>query len=164
VDDFDAAGPEGLAVLRETLEHTVLLLSPFAPHLCEELWTLLGHEPSILGVKWPKHDPKALTVDEVELVVQVDGKVRSRIKVPAGCPADEVRNRALIDPKVAEILAGRTPKDIIYIAGRLVNVVTDVKEKKKAESPKEAAAFDSSDYVSFGQERDPGEAPGNSGL
>ncbi len=158
VENWDAAGADGHAVLRATLENTLILLSPFAPHLCEELWTMLGREPGLLKVKWPKHDPKALTVDEIELVVQVDGKVRSRMKVPANLPAEEVRNRAMAEPKVAEILAGRTPKDIICVPGRLVNVVTEVKEKKK--ESKESAALASSDYVSFGQERDPGEPAG----
>ncbi len=164
VTDFPAAGPEGLAVLRHTLETTVILLSPFAPHLSEELWEMLGKPAGILKIAWPKHDPKALVVDEIELVIQVDGKVRGRMKVAANISAEDARNKALVDPKVQEILGGQTPKDIMYITGRLVNVVTDAKEKKKAEAAAQQAAeagiTGSGDWVSIGEERDPGQIPG----
>ncbi len=103
---------------------TVLrLLAPFAPHLSAELWAELVGAPSLDEVPWPEHDPAALVRASIEVAVQVNGKVRSRIVVPAEAASAEAVAAALADPKIAQELAGRTPKKTVYVAGRLVSVV-----------------------------------------
>ncbi len=101
----------------------IRLLAPFAPHIAEELWSRREEGSSVHQQPWPAYDP-ALTADEtVTLIVQVNGKVRDRITVPAGIPDDEARRLALVSPRVQAGLAGRPPKQVIVVPGRLVNVV-----------------------------------------
>ena len=116
------AGPQRRAVVRETIEKAVLLLSPFAPHIAEELWVELGHTPSVLQAAWPEVDPAALERDVIELVVQVNGKVRGRVTVAASAEEDEVRETAMADPQVARWLQGATVRKVIVVPGRLVNI------------------------------------------
>ncbi|MDI6786752.1 MAG: class I tRNA ligase family protein, partial [Planctomycetota bacterium] len=112
-------------VLRKAVDITVLLLSPFAPHLCEELWSRLGgnKKKSILLEKWLSHNPSALKLKQVELAIQINGKVRSRITLPTETPEDEIKQLVLKDDKVKVLLQGKTPKKIIVIPTRLVNIV-----------------------------------------
>lgn len=108
---------------REALETLVLLMAPSTPYVAEELWERLGMPYSVHHQSWPTYDP-ALTADEVvELVVQVNGKVRDRVVLPIDVTEDEARSRALALPKVAESLGGREPHKVIYVPGRLVNIV-----------------------------------------
>ncbi|MEJ2211291.1 MAG: leucine--tRNA ligase [Anaerolineae bacterium] len=101
----------------------ILLLAPFAPHLAEELWARRGGAYSVHQQAWPAYDP-ALAADEVvTLVVQVNGKVRDRLQVPAGIADEEARQRALASERVREYLDGKEPENIIVVPGRLVNVV-----------------------------------------
>jgi leucyl-tRNA synthetase len=109
--------------LREAVEKGLLLLSPFAPHLAEELWEALGRESSTFETPWPRWDEDLAREEEVELVIQVNGKLRSKLLVPAGLPDEEAKVRALADPKISEILAGRRPKRVVAVRGRLVNIV-----------------------------------------
>ncbi len=115
-------GP-GRAALREALETVILLLNPFTPHICEELWARLGHEDSLVQAAWPVFDAEAAREDSVELAVQVNGKVRGRITVPQGAAEDVVRAAALAEPRVAEQLEGKEVKKVLVIPGRLVSVV-----------------------------------------
>ncbi len=117
-----ATGPMRPA-FREALETLVLLLAPFAPHLCEELWSRLGRRFSIVDRNWPVADAALAREDELELAVQVNGKLRTRITVAAGASEDEVRRRALAEPKIVEASAGKKIAKVLVVPGRLVNVV-----------------------------------------
>ena len=121
--DFPSGGPAAAAVLREACEATTLLLAPFVPHMAEEMWEMLGKPPSIFEQPWPAFDPAACRENEIEIVVQVNGKVRSRVKMPAGASDEQIRQAALADPRLVEALAGKTPRNVIVVPGRLVNVV-----------------------------------------
>ncbi len=111
------------AVPREVAEPMVKLLAPLAPHLAEELWQRLGNAPSVLGSGWPEHDPKHLRTATVEVVLQVNGKVRGRLTVAADAAEDDVRTLALADPAVARLVEGRPVTKVVVVPGRLVNVV-----------------------------------------
>jgi leucyl-tRNA synthetase len=123
--DYTAqAVPDGkLAVVRAALETISLLLAPFAPHFAEELWQALGHRTSVVHAAWPVFDPAAIMDTEVTVVVQVNGKVRSKLTLPAGASDREIEAAALADPKVMEHLGGKAPKKVIVVQGKLVNVV-----------------------------------------
>ncbi len=110
-------------VLQEALEALVLLLAPFAPHLCEELWSRLGRRFSIVDRNWPVADPALAREDNIELAVQVNGKLRTRITVPAGASDEEVRRRALEEPKIVAASSGKLVAKVLVVPGRLVNVV-----------------------------------------
>jgi leucyl-tRNA synthetase len=110
---------------REAIEKLVLILSPFAPHLAEELWERLGHAPSIADVAWPGYDP-ALCVDaEVEIAVQVNGKVRGRITVARDADEATARALALADAGAKPHLEGKTVRKVVYVPGRIVNLIVD---------------------------------------
>jgi leucyl-tRNA synthetase len=111
------------SVPRAAVEPLVLMLAPLAPHLAEELWQRLGNPTSLAHGPFPVADPDYLVEDTVEYPVQVNGKVRGRITVPAAADADAVEAAAMADEKVQTFLAGATPKKVIVVAGRLVNLV-----------------------------------------
>ncbi|MBV8291032.1 MAG: leucine--tRNA ligase, partial [Mycobacterium sp.] len=111
------------SVPRAAVEPLVLMLAPLAPHLAEELWQRLGNPTSLAHGPFPVADPDYLVEDTVEYPVQVNGKVRGRITVPADADADAVEAAALADEKVQTSLAGATPKKVIVVDGRLVNLV-----------------------------------------
>ncbi|MCX6550813.1 MAG: leucine--tRNA ligase [Acidobacteria bacterium] len=115
--------PETVAVLREAIEALVLMLSPFTPHMAEELWEGLGKSGGIVVEPWPSFDPEVARADEVVVPVQVNGKLRGRITVPADCDEDTIRAAALADPAVAVHTAGRTVKKVIVAKGKLVSIV-----------------------------------------
>ena len=117
-----AAGPTG-GTTREVAQALVLMVAPLCPHLAEELWHRLGHETSLVRTPFPVADPAWLVADTVEYPVQVDGKVRARVSVPADADGDAVRAVALAEPRVAELLAGAEPRRVVVVPGRLVNVV-----------------------------------------
>jgi len=112
-----------LPVLRAAMEALALLIAPLAPHTAEELWEALGHAPSIANATWPQYDPAAITASEVTVVVQVNGKVRSKLTLPAGSPDAEIEAAALADPKVREYTSGKPLKKVIVVQGKLVNIV-----------------------------------------
>ena len=101
----------------------MLLLSPFAPHLGEELWERLGHRESLAHAAWPAFDPAALAASEIQLVVQVNGKVRARLTVPADATEAQLRTVALADPQVSKFVDGQPIKQFIVVPKRLVNIV-----------------------------------------
>jgi leucyl-tRNA synthetase len=111
------------AVLRLAYETVVKLLAPITPHISAELWNALGHDEPIVESAWPACDERALVVDEVELAVQVTGKVRGKITVPADATEDAVREAALADAGVRKHLEGKTVHKVIVVPGRLVNIV-----------------------------------------
>ena len=111
------------AAFRNTLETMMQLLAPMAPHITEELWHLTGHTGSIHTTRWPSYD-EALTHDETfTLVVQVNGKVRERIEVAADTSEKEIRMLALNNPRVASFIGESTIQKVIYVPGRLINIV-----------------------------------------
>ena len=101
----------------------MLMLAPLAPHVAEELWQRLGHLESLAHGPFPIADPRYLVDETVEYPIQVNGKVRSRITVPADADADAVEAAALADEKIVALLAGKPPRKVIVVAGKLVNVV-----------------------------------------
>jgi len=110
-------------VPREVAEPLVLMVAPLAPHIAEELWSRLGHDRTVTYVAFPEADPALLVDDTVEYPVQVNGKVRSHVVVPAEASPGEVETVALADAKIAALVGGATPKRVIVVPGRLVNVV-----------------------------------------
>ena len=108
---------------RAVLETFVLLLAPYAPHLAEELWAKLGHERSLAYEAWPVADPRYLAADTVTVVVQVNGKLRDQIEVPAGAAGEAVIAQARATPKIVPWLEGRTVVKEIFVPGKLVNLV-----------------------------------------
>jgi leucyl-tRNA synthetase len=106
---------------REAVEPLVLMMSPFAPHLAEELWGKLGHQGTLAYADFPVADPAQLVAESVTYPVQVNGKVRGRIEVSPETAEAEVRAAALAE--IAEVLAGRDPKKVIVVKGRMVSVV-----------------------------------------
>jgi leucyl-tRNA synthetase len=113
-----------VGVPRAVAEPLVLMLAPLCPHAAEELWARLGHDRSLAHGPFPVADERWLVAETVEYPIQVDGKVRSRVTVPAEAGDDAVREAALADEKVAALLAGRAPRKVIVVPGRLVNVVS----------------------------------------
>ncbi|MCG6920840.1 MAG: leucine--tRNA ligase [Acidobacteria bacterium] len=115
-----AEGP-GRPGLREALETVIRLLNPFTPHICEEMWTRLGHRETLVRTAWPVFDEEAAREDEIELAVQVNGKVRGRITVAREAGEETVKAKAL--EVVAEHLEGKQVKKVLIVPGRLVSVV-----------------------------------------
>nr|WP_280354792.1 leucine--tRNA ligase [Nocardia otitidiscaviarum] len=108
---------------RSVAEPLVLMLAPMAPHVAEELWERLGHTTALAHGPFPVADPALLVADSVEYPIQVNGKVRSRVSVPADADNAAVQAAALADEKIAELLGGKEPRKVIVVPGRLVNVV-----------------------------------------
>jgi len=115
--------PQDRALRQEAFEAVSLLLSPIVPHACHVLWSALGRAGAVVDQPWPEVDPAALVRDEVELVVQVQGKLRGRITVARDLPEDEIRATALAEENVARFVAGRAVRKVIVVPGRLVNIV-----------------------------------------
>jgi len=114
---------EKLRVLKKALETILLLLSPFAPHICEELWERLGHPNSILEESWPSYDEKAIAEESVLVVVQIGGRVRHRIYVAASSTEGEMEAAVLSNERVKNLLRGKEVKRIVLVQNRLINIV-----------------------------------------
>jgi leucyl-tRNA synthetase len=108
---------------RQAVEPFVLLLAPMAPHIAEELWERLGHESTLAYEPWPAYDEVLTREKEIELAVQVNGKIRDRIVVGANADEEQIKTAAMGTAKVAAAVAGKTPRKVIVIKSRLVNVV-----------------------------------------
>ena len=109
--------------LKEALERLVLLLAPFAPHIAEELWSTLGGAGTTDRAAWPAADPALMRTEEITLVVQVNGKVRQKLKVPEAAGEEELKARALEDPKIQPWLDGKTVRKVVVVPKKLVNIV-----------------------------------------
>ncbi len=101
----------------------VQCLAPFAPHICEELWERLGGAPSVFRNPWPAFDAEVAKAEEIEVPVQINGKLRSKIVAEAGADARALEAAALADERVRELLAGKTVRRVVVVPGRLVNIV-----------------------------------------
>ena len=118
----DDSSESAKIVFRDAIQNVVLLISPFAPHIAEELWIELGHKAGVMDAEWPVVNEEALKRDEIELVVQVNGKVRDKIKVPSAATKDEIEAAALAAEKIQSWLEGKTIRKVIVVPGRLVNI------------------------------------------
>ena len=123
VNRFEDTSAQGRAVTHEALEAVVLMLSPMTPHICHALWQELGHTTPLIDQRWPDVDESALELDMVELVVQVNGKLRGRVSVAADASRDDIEKTALADENVQRFIAGKDIRKVIVVPGRLVNVV-----------------------------------------
>jgi len=123
VSKLDDNSAPARAVRQEALEFAVLTLSPIVPHICHTLWQVLGHREAVLDMCWPRPDDAALKQDNLEIVVQVNGKLRGRVSVPAQAGEDKVRELALADEAVARHVGGKPVKKVIVVPGKLVNIV-----------------------------------------
>ncbi|MBQ9565599.1 MAG: class I tRNA ligase family protein, partial [Synergistaceae bacterium] len=120
---FSAEGETAGELRREAVDALLNCLSPFCPHITEELWEMLGHDELLSLSPWPAVDEKALVQDSVTIVVQVGGKVRAKLERPAGLGKEELERGILADPAVAEKIAGKTIVKTIVVPDRLVNIV-----------------------------------------
>jgi leucyl-tRNA synthetase len=122
-EDEISSGKVPPALLGEVQRSLVLLLAPFAPYLAAELWQTLGEKGNLLRHPWPSYDPALAKEDEITYAVQINGKLRSHVVLPAESPEETVRERVLADEKVQAAIAGKTVAKVIVVAGKLVNVV-----------------------------------------
>ncbi|MBF5057938.1 leucine-tRNA synthetase [Alcanivorax sp. 521-1] len=125
ISRFEASDDAGRAALQEALEAAVLLLSPIVPHAAHSLWAALGHDQPAVDAPWPEVDESALTKDSIELVVQVNGKVRAKLEVPADADKDTLEQLAREEPNVQRFTDGKTVRKVIVIPGKLVNIVAN---------------------------------------
>ncbi len=111
------------AAKRFAIETLTRLLSPLSPHIAEEIWALLGHDTMLADMEWPVADPDLARDDEIEIGIQVNGKLRDTITLPLDCAEEDARNRALASPAVCRYLDGNAPKKVIVVKNRIINVV-----------------------------------------
>lgn len=112
-----------LPLLRELAENLILILSPFAPHMAEEMWHDLGKDTLIVNETWPEYDKEALKVDEVTIIIQINGKVRGKINVSVDEDEEKVKELALNEPKIASYVQGKEIVKVIYVKNKLLNIV-----------------------------------------
>ena len=117
------ATPQATSVWRETVEALIVLLSPFCPHIAEELWEAVGHDESVLKTPWPQYDEEAIVEEEVIVVVQVNGKLRDRLLIPVSAEEKKVKEMALASPKVRRHIEGKEIRKTIFVPKKLVNIV-----------------------------------------
>jgi leucyl-tRNA synthetase len=120
---FDDTSVQGRAIVQETLELSVLMLAPIVPHACHALWNALGHQDAIVDESWPKPDPNALQQDIVEVIVQVNGKLRGRISVASTASEAQIKEAALQDTNVQRWIEGKELRKVIVVPGKLINIV-----------------------------------------
>ena len=120
---FEDASKQGLAVMQESLEMMVLVLSPIVPHITHELWQALGHDENIVSHSWPEFDPAALVQDEIQMIIQVNGKLRAKIMVPSEASKDDIEKLAFEDENVQRFIEGKNVVKVIVVPKRLVNIV-----------------------------------------
>lgn len=123
LQDFQPYTQTDYKVLRESLEIILFMLYPITPHICEELWQKLGYDKLMFFYPFPEPDERALTLEEIELPVQVNGKLRGVIKVTIDAEEEVVKELALKDPKIGQWLKGKDIKKVIYIKNKLLNLV-----------------------------------------
>jgi leucyl-tRNA synthetase len=111
------------SVIKEAVENLLLLLAPFAPHMTEELWEKLGKKESIHLMPWPKYDIEAMVEEEIEIVVQVNGKVKGKVSLPAEATDEEMKQAALSNEKVLPHIEGKNVVKVITVPRKLVNIV-----------------------------------------
>lgn len=123
LNDYANTENQNLKVIKEAINAMLLLLSPFCPHICEELWHLIGNKSSIHLEKWPEYDPEALVQDEIEIVIQVNGKVRDKINVAPDIPEEELKQKVTENTRIKELTKDKKIVKIIVVPQKLVNIV-----------------------------------------
>jgi len=123
ISSFSPDSDEERAALATAIRNMLLMLAPFAPHVCEELWETIGGKPSIFAHPWPDWNGTLAKDETVELVVQVNGKLRAKISVLADLNDDKAKELALGDFKIAELLHGKELVKVVVVKGKLVNIV-----------------------------------------
>ena len=108
---------------REVLQPLLILLAPFAPHIAEELWHAIGEETTIVAAEWPEYDEKLLVEDSFKYPVSFNGKTRFTIELPREASQDEIREAVLSADEAQKWLEGKTPKKVIIVPGRIINIV-----------------------------------------
>jgi len=119
---FAGSSEQAKAVFRDAIEKVVILISPFAPHIAEELWKELGYTGGVLSAEWPEFIEAALHRDTIQMALQVNGKVRGQLTVPSAATKEEIEQLAIADPVVLKWTEGKTIRKVIVVPGRLVNV------------------------------------------
>ena len=117
------ADPLYWPVMRRVVDRLLLLLSPMVPHVADELHTLLGGSGFLLEEPWPDYDPEAIQADEIVIVLQVNGKVRAQVTVPADIPKADLEKLALENDRIQKFMGGKPIRKLVVVPGRLVNVV-----------------------------------------
>ena len=120
---FDDNSPQGMAVRQESIEIMLKALSPVIPHLCHHLWAALGNKEAMIDTHWPKVDESALLQEEVQLVVQVNGKLRAKLMAPLDAKDESIQEMVLAEEKVTRFTEGKTILKFIIVPNKLVNVV-----------------------------------------
>ncbi len=120
---YEPDNEKEMQVFTFAVQNLLLLLSPFTPHIAEELWSQLDHKKNASEMSWPVWDEEIAKDEEIELVIQINGKLRGKLLIPVGLTDDDVKERALQESKVAEFIGGQSIKKVIVIKGRLVNIV-----------------------------------------
>ena len=123
ITTFTPLNADDLSVLSFAIKQEILLLAPFAPHIAEELYHALGGSNSLFDENWPAWDEGLTKEEDIELVIQINGKLRSKVMIPAGLDDESVKEKALQDAKIAEYVKNKPLKKIIIVNGRLVNIV-----------------------------------------
>ena len=123
VSKFEDSSEQGLAIMHEALDMIVLVLSPIVPHLCHALWQALGHDEDIADYPWPQHDAAALVQDEIQMIVQVNGKLRAKIMVASEAAKEDVEKQAFEDENVQRFIDGKNVVKVIVVPKKLVNIV-----------------------------------------
>ncbi len=123
ISKYAGTDDQDRAVIQEALDMIVRVLSPIVPHICHRLWHVLGHEASVVDEAWPVVDADALRSDHVQIIVQVNGKLRARLQLPAAAPKEEIEAAALADENVRRFVADKPIRKIIVVPGKLINVV-----------------------------------------
>jgi leucyl-tRNA synthetase len=118
-----AESEDGRFALSSAVASAIVALSPAAPHICEEIWQALGYETGLSEISWPEYDQSALAVDQVTVVVQVNGKLRGRIQVPPDANRETLEQEAMSEPNVRRHIQGKDVKKTIIVPGKLVNVI-----------------------------------------
>jgi leucyl-tRNA synthetase len=113
----------GALAASDAIRTAILLLAPFAPHLAEELWEASGHSESVFNSEWPSYDRELVVSEMVQMVVQVNGKVRARFEAPPETPKEALEEAALAIPRVQELTEGKEVVKIVVVPGRLVSIV-----------------------------------------
>jgi leucyl-tRNA synthetase len=121
--ESDESNPYQIPVMRTAFESLAVLISPFVPHFSEELWAALGSAHSILLTPWPSYRAEALEKDDLLIVIQVNGKLRSKFSVAADAAEEHIKQIALEDDRVKKFIGDRNIKKVIYVKGKLVNIV-----------------------------------------
>ncbi len=123
ISKFSPQDERERAVVQEALSTAVLVISPIAPHAAHRLWQVLGNSEDMVDASWPSVDESALRRDRVEIVVQVNGKVRGRLEVAVDAGQEEVLSKALSNENVARFIADKNIRKVIYLPGKLLNLV-----------------------------------------